>query len=487
MSRTAVPLPVRDLTQIHADGTWKTATGTETVTLLDPASEEPLGSTVLAGAADVNTAVTSARRALDHGPWERSTPAERADVLERFADALERHADDMSRLVTREMGMPLGFSRMNNVDAPAMVLRYYAGLSRGLEQEETRVPVGPGSRTVVRREPIGVVAVIPPWNYPVFLAITKIAPALAAGCTVVFKPSVETSLSGALLVRIAQEAGVPAGVFCFVPGGVATGAELVRHPGIDKVAFTGATSTGRLIGAECGERLIPANLELGGKSAAIVLDDADLEHTLQGLGFLSFLNTGQTCFAMTRVVATPGHYDRIVDGLAEIARQQVIGDPLAPATTTGPLASARQRETVEQYVASGLAEGARLVTGGRRPDTPAKGWFYEPAVFAEVGNGMRIAREEIFGPVVCVLRAADEDEAVAIANDSPYGLAGTVWTADPEHGLDIGRRVRTGTFGVNGYPPDISAPWGGMKDSGGGREYGPEGLESYRVVKSLYI
>ncbi|MFF7651721.1 aldehyde dehydrogenase family protein [Streptomyces sp. NPDC007983] len=250
---------------------------------------------------------------------------------------------------------------MNNVDAPAMVLRYYAGLSRGLEQEETRISVGPGSRTVVRREPIGVAAVIPPWNYPVFLAITKIAPALAAGCTVVFKPSVETSLSGALLVRIAQEAGLSAG--------------------IDKVAFTGATSTGRLIGAECGERLIPANLELGGKSAAIVLNDANLEHTLQGPAFLSFLNTG------------PGRYDRILDGLVEITQQQVIGDPLGPATTTGPLMSARRREKVEQHVALGVAEGARLATGAA-------------------------AR-----------------------------------TARPRAGSTS--RPSSGTFGVNGYPPDI--------------------------------
>ncbi|MET9913744.1 aldehyde dehydrogenase [Streptomyces sp. NPDC006476] len=485
MSRTSDS--AQELTQIHAGGAWQPAICAETATLTDPTTEQPLGSIVLAAAADVDTVVASAREAFDHGPWGRSTPAERADALDRFADALDKHADDMSRLVTREMGMPLGFSRINNADGPAMILRYYAGLARTLEEEETRTPVGPGSRTVVRREPLGVAAVIPPWNYPVFLAMTKIAPALAAGCTVVFKPAVETSLSGALLVRIAEEAGLPPGVLNFVPGGAATGSALIRHPGVDKVAFTGATTTGRIIAAACAERLIPVSLELGGKSAAIVLDDADLEQTLGGLGLLSFLNSGQTCFAMTRVVATPGRYDQIVAGLADVARAQVLGDPLDPATTAGPLVSARQLAKTEEYVASGIAEGARLVTGGRRPAAPDTGYFHEPTVFAEVGSGMRIAQEEIFGPVVCVLRAADEEEAVTIANDSAYGLAGTVWTADPEHGLDVGRRVRTGTFGVNGYPPDLSAPWGGMKDSGTGREFGPEGLEAYRVTKSVYI
>ncbi|GGN19331.1 aldehyde dehydrogenase [Streptomyces fuscichromogenes] len=478
----------RDISSLYIDGEQQRPLSTETYTVVSPSTEEEIGHIPVAGAKDVDTAVAAARRALDApgAPWATSTPAERADAMERFADAIEARADELSRLVSRQNGMPIAMSPMVNAYGPAALLRYYAGLARTLEWEERR-PAFTGATTVVRREPVGVVAAIVPWNYPQMLAMTKIGPALAAGCTIVLKPALETSLDAYVLAEAAAEAGLPPGVLNILPGGLEAGEALVSHPGVDKVAFTGSTPAGRAIGEVCGRLLRPVTLELGGKSAAIILDDADLAATIAGLPETSLANNGQTCYLSTRILAPASRYDEILDAISTLASSLTVGDPLDPATAVGPLVTARQRERVEGYIASARSEGARLTAGGGRPTHTERGWYVEPTIFADVRPEMTIAREEIFGPVLTVTPYGTDDEAVILANDSEFGLGGSVWTSDDERGMAIARRVRTGTIGLNGYNFDFSAPYGGRGASGLGREYGPEGLNAYLEWKSVYL
>ena len=340
--------------------------------------------------------------------------------------------------------------------------------------------------TLVRREPVGVVGAITPWNYPQSSAMVKTASALAAGCTVVLKRSPDTALDAYAIAEAAAEAGLPVGVFNIVLADREAGASLVSHPGVDKIAFTGSTDAGRWIGAECARLVKRCTLELGGKSAAILLEDGEIETMLGGLAYASFMNNGQNCTAQMRMPAPRSRYDEVVDALATYANEMVVGDPLDPATTCGPMASERHLEKVMSYIEIGRGSDARLVAGGGRPAGLDRGWFVEPTIFADVGNDDRIAREEIFGPVMTVIPYEGEEEAVALANDSVYGLAGSVWTADEERGLEIARRIRTGTIGVNYYVADLGAPFGGYKQSGVGREFGPQGLDSYFEWKSIY-
>jgi betaine-aldehyde dehydrogenase len=333
-----------------------------------------------------------------------------------------------------------------------------------------------------------VVAAIPPWNVPQFTVMSKLVPALLAGCTVVVKPAPESPLDGYLLAELLQEAGVPEGVVSIVAAGREVGEHLVSHPGVDKVAFTGSTAAGRRIGAICGEQLKRCSLELGGKSAAIVLDDADLATTLEGLKFMGIMNSGQACVAQTRVLVSRDRHDAFAASLADAIAGMQVGDPMDPATEIGPMVARRQQERVEKYIALGQEEGAQLLIGGLgMPDGLAKGWYVRPTVFAGVDNRMRIAQEEIFGPVLSVIPYDDVADANRIANDSEYGLAGTVWTADPEAGAEVARQVRTGTIGINTYTMDFAAPFGGYKASGVGREFGPEGLAQYTELKSVYL
>jgi betaine-aldehyde dehydrogenase len=339
---------------------------------------------------------------------------------------------------------------------------------------------------IVRHEPVGVVGAIVPWNVPQFVTMAKLAPALIAGCTVVLKPSPETPLDAFLMAEWLHEAGVPAGVVNIVPAGREVGEHLVRHPGVDKIAFTGSTAAGRRIASICGEQLKRVTLELGGKSAAIVLDDADLAQTVEGLKFASLMNNGQACVAQTRILASRQRYDEVVDALGEMVGSLSIGDPLDPTTDIGPLVAERQQERVEKYIGLGQEEGATVVVGGTgRPNGIEKGWFVQPTLFANVDNNMRIAQEEIFGPVISVIPYDDVDDAVRIANASDYGLAGSVWTSDNAAGMDVARRVRTGTYGINQYLMDFAAPFGGYKASGVGREFGPEGLAHYLELKMI--
>jgi aldehyde dehydrogenase (NAD+) len=466
------------------NGQWTTPSGTETYQVLEAATGDVLGSAALGSAADIDAAVSAARDALDKGPWGRTTPAERAAILRRFADALERRATETSTLVSQENGMPIALSTGFNGAAPAGLLQMYAAIVEDFTFEETR-PSASGS-TIVRREPVGVVGAITPWNYPQALAMIKIAPALAAGCTVVLKHSPETALDSYAFADAALEAGIPPGVLNIVLGDRETGAALVSHPGVDKIAFTGSTAAGRIIGAECGRLIRRVTLELGGKSASIFLEDGDIDTFTAGLGAASFMNNSQTCFTHSRILAPRTRYAEVVDAVADYARSMTIGNPLDPEVTCGPMATEQHRARVMGHITAARSTSARLVAGGNEPAGQSRGWFVEPTVFADVDNSDRLAREEVFGPVLAVIAYDGEDDAVAIANDSNYGLSGAVWTSDEARGLDIARRVRTGTIGVNYYNLDLGAPFGGMKDSGIGRELGPEGLSNYLEYKSIY-
>ena len=454
-----------------------------TVPVIEAATGEPLGDGPSAGHDEIDAAVAAAHSG-EANAWRASSAAERAEALTRFAAALQSRAATAAELVSRENGMPISLSRGANGSFPAALIKYYAQLITQFEPEEIR----PGviGHTIVRREPVGVVGAIIPWNYPQSLAAMKIAPALAAGCPVVLKAAPETALDALLFGEVALEAGLPAGVLSVVPGDAAAGAYLVTHPGIDKVAFTGSTAAGRAIGEACGRLIRPVTLELGGKSAAIILDDADLAVTIEGLRAQSFVNNGQTCYVSSRILAPRSRYDEIVDALAALADRMSVGDPLEDSTEIGPLVSSRQRERVLGYIEAGKSSAARLVAGGSVPKDQPRGWFVEPTVFADVSNADRIAQEEIFGPVVTVIPYDGDADAVDIANASQYGLAGTVWSTDQQRATDVARSVRTGTIGVNNYLLDMRAPFGGMKASGLGRELGPEGLDEYLVVKSIY-
>ncbi|MFD7008030.1 aldehyde dehydrogenase [Rhodococcus jostii] len=469
-------------------GEWIPPTSSHRINVISASTEEHIGSVPEAREADVDAAVAAARAAFDDpSGWSQWNAADRADALDSLADQLEARGEEMARRVAAQNGMPIAIARQLEAGFPVAVIRYYAGLVRTASFEESH-PHLLGGTTTVRREPLGVVAAIAPWNFPQTLAAFKYAPALAAGCTVVLKPSPETVLDAALFAEAIAASTIPAGVINIVPGGRDVGAYLIAHPHIDKVAFTGSTAAGRQIAEICGRLLRPVTLELGGKSAAIVLDDADLDLATLGekLFGATLLNNGQTCFLGTRILAPRSRYHEVVGVFEALASSLTVGDALDDATQIGPMASDRQRERVEGYIAKGLGDGARLVTGGHRPAGLDTGWFVEPTVFADVDNSHAIAQEEIFGPVLSVIPYTDVDDAIAIANASDYGLGGTVWTADPNRGMDVARRVRTGTIGINTYLPDPSSPFGGVKDSGIGRELGPDALTNFQAIKSIY-
>jgi aldehyde dehydrogenase (NAD+) len=468
-------------------GEWVEPSSDRMIEVISPHSEEVIASVPEAMEADVDRAVSAARTAFDSGEWSEMGPADRAEIMRRFCDLYAANMMEMAAVITAEMGSPISFSQLAQSPAPWLILSSFIDTAASFPWEEHRA----GSLApdlIVRREAVGVVGAIVPWNVPQFVIMSKLAPALLSGCTIVLKPAPETPLDAVLMADLLVQAGVPSGVVSVLPAGREVGEHLVRHPGVDKIAFTGSTAAGRRIGAICGEQLKRCSLELGGKSAAIILDDADLASTIEGLKFASLMNNGQACVAQTRILASRERYSEVVDALGEMVGALHVGDPADPATEIGPLVAERQQERVEKYVALGQEEGARVVTGGNgRPPGLEKGWYVRPTVFANVDNSMRIAREEIFGPVLAVIAFEDERDAVRIANDSEYGLAGSVWTGDVERGLEIARKVRTGTYGVNQYTMDFVAPFGGYKASGIGREFGAEGLEEYVELKSIAL
>ncbi|MDT0636390.1 aldehyde dehydrogenase [Spectribacter hydrogenoxidans] len=469
----------------YIGGEWAKPATDKRFNLVNAATEEGLGSVPEGVEADMDRAVAAARHAFDHSGWAQTSGPERAAIMNRFADELEKRAPQIAPTVSSQNGMPISLASQFEAGFPILMLRYYAGLAEGLQDEEERTsPIG--QQAIVRRTPIGVVAGIVPWNFPATLAMSKIGPAMAAGCTLVLKPSPGTALDWYFVAEAAEEAGVPPGVINWVPGDRAAGAHLVAHPGVDKVAFTGSTAAGRKVAQVCGEALRPVTLELGGKSAGIVLDDADLDATIPGLQFASLLNNGQACLASTRILAPRSRYDEVVDALADMARGLSVGDPMDESTQVGPMASAEHRDRVLGYVEKGKQE-ARCVAGGGRPGKLDKGWFVEPTIFANLDNNATIAREEIFGPVLVVIPYDDDEDAIRIANDSEYGLGGSVWSADHDRALNMARRVETGSIGVNGYNISIGSPFGGIKSSGIGREFSQETLAGFQQMKSIYL
>jgi aldehyde dehydrogenase (NAD+) len=476
---------VRIHDKLFIGGKWTTPASDRTIEVISPHSEEPVGRVPEATEADVDAAVAAARDAFDNGDWPRRTPEERIAVVQRFAEIYASRLSDMAQLITEEMGAPIWFSELAQSPAPWMQLNSFLQIANAYEWEDTRTGML-GEQVIVRREPVGVVGVIPPWNVPQFTIMSKLAPALITGCTLVIKPAPETPLDAFFMAELLTEAGVPDGVVSIVPAGREVGEHLVRHPGVDKIAFTGSTAAGRKIGAICGEQLKRFSLELGGKSAAIILDDADLNAIIDELKFAALMNNGQACIAQTRILASRDRYADVVDAVGSMVGSLTVGDPHDAGNYIGPLVAKRQQERVEKYIALGQEEGARVVVGGSgRPSGLDKGWYVQPTVFADVDNKMRIAQEEIFGPVLAVIPYDDEEDAIRIANDSEYGLAGSVWTQDTDKALEVMRRVRTGTTAVNRYTMDFFAPFGGFKASGIGREFGREGLEEYVEYKTM--
>ncbi|MET9024891.1 aldehyde dehydrogenase [Nocardia sp. NPDC004168] len=466
-------------------GRWTAPATAERIQVISPATVEPVGSVPAVSRADVDAAVAAARHAFDHGPWPATPPKERAEVLTRAARLIEQRSADLLAALTAEVGAPQMIAMTLNQLPAVAALDAYAALAESFPWSETRV--GGFGTTRVTREPRGVVAAVTAWNVPLFLAVNKLAPALLAGCTIVLKPAPLTPLTANLVADIFTEAGLPEGVLSVLPAEPDAAEYLVSHPGVDKVTFTGSTAVGRKIGAIATGQLKSVSLELGGKSAAILLPDMDVAANIPVLAFSGLMNSGQGCVAQTRILAPRSRYDEILDALVEHVKTMKVGDPNDPSVQLGPLISERQRDRVEGYIAKGKAEGARLVLGGGRPEGLDRGWFVEPTIFADVDNKSTIAQEEIFGPVLSVIPYETEDEAVAIANDSVYGLAGSVWTTDIEHGAEIAARVRTGTYAINWYAFDPSSPFGGYKASGLGRENGPEGLDSFCEQKSLLM
>jgi acyl-CoA reductase-like NAD-dependent aldehyde dehydrogenase len=394
----------------------------------------------------------------------------------------------MAEVITSEIGAPISFAQRAQVALPWTMMNAFCDLAEAYPWLEAR-PGLYGSDIRIRREPVGVVAAIVPWNMPQFLIVTKLIPALLAGCTVILKPAPESPLNALLLAEMIEESELPRGVVSVLPGDASVGETLVKHPGVDKVSFTGSTAAGKAVAAACAIDLRRVSLELGGKSAAIVLEDADPGAVAAGVRSASLSNSGQICNALTRILVPAGRADDFTEALAAEMASMIVGDPADTATQVGPLVAQRQQERVRGYIETGQAEGARLVLGGAAmPEGVDRGWYVRPTLFADADNSMRIAREEIFGPVLTVIPYADEDDAVRIANDSEYGLAGSVWTDDTDRGLAIAARIRTGTFGVNqGYTMDPFAPFGGVKGSGYGRELGREGIDGYTDTKSIAV
>jgi len=456
--------------------------------VVSPHTEQTIAEIDEATPDDVGAAVAAARAAYDCGPWGRSEPGERIALVRRLGDIYDRRRAEMAATITAEIGAPITFAQRAQVGLPAMMIRAFCDVAENHQWRQTR-PGFFGADVHVLKEPVGVVAAIVPWNMPQFLIVTKLVPALLAGCTVVLKPAPESPLNAVLLSEMLAESGLPDGVVNIVIGDRNIGEALVRHPGIDKVSFTGSTAAGRAVAGGCAANLTKVSLELGGKSAALILDDAAPDKVAAGIRSASLSNSGQICNALTRVLIPQTRHDDYVEALAAEMSALLVGDPEDAETQMGPLVSRRQQQRVRDYIEIGRQEGAQLVVGGTEmPDGLDRGWYVRPTLFAKADNSMRISREEIFGPVITVIPYRDEQDAIEIANDSDYGLAGSVWTDDTERALAISTRIRTGTLGINqGYTMDPFAPFGGVKASGYGRELGPEGLDSYLDIKSIAI
>ena len=467
------------------NGKWEKPAENRKLSVISPVTEQVVMTFAEGSPRDIDRAVAAARAAFDTGPWPRLSPQERGAALHKVAEKLKARLPELAQAWTTQVGAPISFTRYVSGQSPEL-FEYYGTLIQSYPLLDERKRDNGGLVHVVK-EPVGVVAAITPWNAPLVLLCYKVAAGLAAGCTIVAKPSPETPMDAYILAECIEAAGLPPGVFNVVPAGRETGDYLIRHPGIDKISFTGSTAAGKKIAAAAAERLTRTSFELGGKSAAIVLEDADINAVLASLVPYSMPITGQVCFSLTRVLAPKKRQQEVLDAYVGAVRHVKVGDPQDVATQMGPLAMQRQLERVQGYIAKGKSEGAKLVLGGGRPKGLDRGYFIEPTVFTDVDSSMTIAREEIFGPVVSFISYDNEEDAIQKANDTVYGLHGAVYTADADRGYELARRMRSGSVTVNGMIVDPKMPFGGFKQSGIGREGGIEGLDPYFELKTIYF
>ena len=478
--------PVRHADRFFIGGEWAQPSSDASIDVIDSATEELYFRVAEAKEADMSRAVAAAREAFDRGPWPRLTHAERAEYLRALADAVDQRADDLGQIWPRQSGV-LHWIATASVNFTTSTFRYYAGLADTFPFEEPATPTAGGEFGLLVREPVGVVGAIIPWNAPLSLISNKIAPALIAGCTVVLKVSPEAPGEAYIVAEAAEQIGLPPGVLNVVTADREVSELLVRDPRVDKITFTGSTLAGRRIASLCGERIARCTLELGGKSAAVILDDMDIATAAATLAGAETFLSGQVCSSLTRIVVSRSRHDELVDALAAAFAEVRVGDPFDAETHMGPLVAERQRDRVLGYIAKGVEEGATVAAGGGRPQHLDRGWFVEPTVFANVDNGSTIAQEEIFGPVLSVIPADDEHHAVDIANDTIYGLNASVFTHDVDRAREVARQLRSGTVGHNNFRTDFGIAFGGFKQSGIGREGGTEGLLPFLETKAVIL
>jgi acyl-CoA reductase-like NAD-dependent aldehyde dehydrogenase len=487
MSTTSdVRAPIGHPNRFYIGGEWVEPSSDATISVIEPATEQVYFQVAAAQPPDMDRAITAARTAFDSGPWPRLTHAERAEYLNAMSDGLNARADDLGEIWPRQSGVIHKIAKWSGIGA-AGTFAYYAGLAGSFPFEERATPTAGGSFGLLVREPVGVVGAIIPWNAPIGLISNKVAPALLAGCTVVLKASPEAPGEAYVVAEIAESIGLPPGVLNVVTADRDVSELLVRDPRVDKITFTGSTAAGRRIASICGERIARCTLELGGKSAAVVLDDMDLGVAASTLARAECFLSGQVCSSLTRVIVSRSRHDELVEALAAQMAGVKVGDPFAAESHMGPLVAERQRDRVLGYIAKGVEEGASLAAGGGRPAGLERGWFVEPTVFGNVDNRSTIAQEEIFGPVLSVIPAEDEEHAVELANDTIYGLNASVFTPDADRARTVAGQIRSGTVGHNAFRTDFGIAFGGFKQSGIGREGGTEGLLPFLESKTVIL
>jgi aldehyde dehydrogenase (NAD+) len=467
--------------KLFIGGQWAAPSTKQTIDVHGAGTGEVMGKVPAGTERDIDAAVAAAHTALEG--WSQTPPEKRAEYLQKIADGLKARADELAKTIAQEVGMPIKLAGRIQAGLPIANFANYAKIAKEFKYEDR---VG---NSLIVKDPVGVVGAITPWNYPLHQIALKVAPALAAGCTVVLKPSEIAPFNAFILAEVIEAAGLPKGVFNLVTGfGPVVGEALVRHPRVDMISFTGSTRAGKRISEVAAQQVKRVALELGGKSASVILEDADLAAAVKGTVNGCYLNSGQTCTALTRMLVPASKYDEAAKLAVEAAKGFTLGDPLQETTRLGPLSSQAQLERVRSYIRKGVAEGAELLAGGaEKPEGVPGGYFVKPTIFGKVRNSMTIAQEEIFGPVLAIIPYRDEDEAVKIANDSPYGLAGAVWSKDDAHAQKVARRIRAGQIDVNGGAFNMNAPFGGFKQSGHGREAGVYGLEEFLELKSLQL